>query len=51
MVGDAWSRALANDYSLNARWQQYFDRIFGMRGLGLQIPYSNSATVDQVLIA
>lgn len=36
---------------LDSQWQFWFDRLFGMRGLGLQLPSGNSPTIAESLIA
>lgn len=50
---DAWSVAVANDRggaSDNATFQALFDRLYDMRGLGLQLPSASSPTQADTLI-
>lgn len=47
VTGDGWDVTAANDRAsatYGATFQTLFDRFFGMRGLGLLLPYSGSAT-------
>jgi hypothetical protein len=46
--GDALNVAVANDYG--GKFQGYFDRFFGMRAMGLQLPASSSPTIPDSLI-
>jgi hypothetical protein len=52
-LGDGWTVAAANDragqpYGLT--WQGLFDRLFGMRALGLQLPSGPGPSVPDTLI-
>lgn len=52
-VGDGWTVTGANDRASAtylATWQALFDRWFGMREMGLQLPYSGSPTIADTLI-
>jgi hypothetical protein len=50
---DTWTLAIANSYSTSGGGllQQYFERIFGLRTLGLQLGASGSPTLADTLIA
>lgn len=48
ITGDAWTVAITNTYG---GFQKLFERLFGMRALGLVIPNSGSPTVSDSLIA
>lgn len=51
--GDGWDLAVTNDRAgatYNATFQALFDRLFGMRDLGLVLPSSNSPTIADTLI-
>lgn len=53
LAGDAWQVTGTNDRggaSYLATWQAFFDRVFGMRQLGLLLPSSASPTVSDTLI-
>lgn len=47
LVGDSWTSAVTNTYGLFA---QYLERAFGMRALGVQLPYAGSPTISDSLI-
>jgi hypothetical protein len=49
IVGDGWSTAVANNYA--GGFQVLFDRLFGMKSLGLLLPTSGSPTQADSLIA
>lgn len=52
-TGDGWDVATTNGrngQSFLATWQALFDRLFGMRSMGLVLPSSGSASVDDTLI-
>lgn len=52
-VNDGWELSTANDRAGSAylsTWQALFDRLFGMRQLGLLLPTSGSPTVGDDLI-
>lgn len=45
---DRWTAAVTNTWGV---FQQYFERSFGMRALGLQLPSSGSPTIADSLVA
>lgn len=50
---DYWTVAVTNDRggaSYNATFQALFDRLFGMRAMGLVLPSSGAPTIDDTLI-
>jgi len=52
-INDGWDIATTNGRNgqdFLATWQALFDRLFGMRQMGLVLPSSGSATVDDTLI-
>jgi len=48
LVGDSWTDAISNNYG--GGWQFLFDRVFGMRSLGMVLPNSGSPTIAAALI-
>ncbi len=50
---DTWTVATTNNYGTSGSglFQQWMERIFGLRALGIQLPYSGSPTISDSLIA
>lgn len=48
IAGDSWTLAVTNTYGAVQKWME---RVFGMRGLGLQIPSSATPTVADTVVA
>lgn len=48
ITGDTFSVVVANTYGA---FQKFFDRVFNMRGLGLQLPSSGASTVSDTLMS
>lgn len=46
--GDSWTVADTNTYGV---FQELFERLFSMRSLGLQLPYSGSPSISDSLVA
>ena len=47
ITNDTWSLAATNTYGV---FQKFFDRTFGMRALGLQLPSSGTPTISDSLL-
>lgn len=47
---DTWTVTVTNDPS-DQLWQYWFERCFGMRAMGLQLPYAGSTEIPDSLIA
>jgi hypothetical protein len=47
--GDAWTLAVTNDHA--SKWQDFYNRIFSMANLGLMLPTTGTALIDDALIA
>lgn len=48
LQGDTWTMAIGNTWGVN---QQLFERLFGMRNLGMYLPYSGSPSIADSLVA
>lgn len=48
-IGDRWAITVANDQA--GIIQTHFDRMFGMRAMGLQLPSSGSPTIAESLVS
>jgi len=49
LIADTFSITASNDYA--GKWQLNFEKIFSMRSLGLQLPYTGSSLLADSLIA
>jgi hypothetical protein len=50
---DSWTLAIANNYGTSGSGllQQFMERVFGLRGLGLQLPAAGTPTLADTLIS